>query len=149
MAAAGAAGLAAALTACGGSDDSSGSAGSSDSGTPSGSAETGSGTSNGGSSGGAAGTALTTTAEIPEGGGKVFADQKVVVSQPAAGEFKAFSTICTHQKCPMVDLKDDILSCSCHGSQFSITDGSVKKGPATEPLPAQQITVKGDSITLA
>ncbi|MEU0222450.1 Rieske (2Fe-2S) protein, partial [Streptomyces sp. NPDC006265] len=54
-----------------------------------------------------------------------------------------------HQKCPMVDLKDDIISCACHGSQFSVLDGSVKKGPAVQPLEAKQISVKGDSITLA
>ncbi len=127
VAAVGAAGLAAALTACG-----------SDDGAKSSSTEQG-----------AAGTALAKTSDIPEGGGKVFKDEKVVVSQPKAGEFKAFSTICTHQKCPMVDLKDDVLSCNCHGSQFSITDGSVKKGPATQPLEAKQVKVDGDSITLA
>lgn len=83
------------------------------------------------------------------GSGKIFKDEKVVVSQPTAGEYKAFSTVCTHRDCPMVDLKDDIISCTCHGSQFSILDGSVKKKPAVEPLEAKQITVNGDSITLA
>lgn len=83
------------------------------------------------------------------GSGKIFKDEKVVVSQPTAGEYKAFSTVCTHRDCPMVDLKDDIISCTCHGSQFSILDGSVKKEPAVEPLEAKQITVNGDSITLA
>lgn len=128
VAAVGAAGLATALTACGSDDKASGS--SSEQGAP-------------------AGSALAKTSDIPEGGGKVFSDEKVVVSQPKAGEFKAFSTICTHRDCPMIDLKGDVLSCACHGSQFSVTDGSVKKGPATEPLAAQQIKVSGDSITLA
>ncbi|MDL5200252.1 Rieske 2Fe-2S domain-containing protein [Streptomyces sp. ALI-76-A] len=128
----GAAGLAVALTACGSDDDASGS-----------SADPGAGQSAG------AGTALAKTSDIPEGGGKVFSDEKVVVSQPTAGDYKAFSTICTHRDCPMTDLKEDVLSCSCHGSQFSITDGSVKKGPATEPLAAKQISVAGESITLA
>jgi Rieske Fe-S protein len=132
----GAAGLAVALTACGSDDDASGS-----------STEQGADADAGTSAG--AGAALAKTSDIPEGGGKVFKDEKVVVSQPTAGEYKAFSTICTHRDCPMIDLKDDVLSCSCHGSQFSIADGSVKKGPATEPLPAKQITVSGDSITLA
>jgi Rieske Fe-S protein len=140
----GAAGLAVALTACGSDDDASGSSTEQSAG-PGAEASAGAGAEQ--SAG--AGAALAKTSDIPEGGGKVFKDEKVVVSQPTAGDYKAFSTICTHQKCPMVDLKDDILSCSCHGSQFSIADGSVKKGPATEPLPAQQITVSGDSITLA
>jgi nitrite reductase/ring-hydroxylating ferredoxin subunit len=137
----GAAGLAVALTACGSDDDASGS--SADPGAGGSSADPGAGQSAG------AGTALAKTSDIPEGGGKVFSDEKVVVSQPTAGDYKAFSTICTHRDCPMTDLKEDVLSCSCHGSQFSITDGSVKKGPATEPLAAKQISVAGESITLA
>ncbi|CAM5458056.1 Cytochrome bc1 complex Rieske iron-sulfur subunit OS=Streptomyces alboniger OX=132473 GN=CP975_04825 PE=4 SV=1 [Streptomyces alboniger] len=135
----GAAGLAVALTACGSDDDASGS--STEQGADTGSGGTGAGT--------GAGAALAKTSDIPEGGGKVFSDEKVVVSQPKAGDYKAFSTICTHRDCPITDLKEDVLSCSCHGSQFSVTDGSVKKGPATEPLAAKQITVDGDSIKLA
>ncbi|MYS95199.1 MULTISPECIES: Rieske (2Fe-2S) protein [Streptomyces] len=137
VAAVGAAGLTVGLTACGSDDKASDS-----------STEQGAG---GGSSpeAGAGGAALAKTTDIPEGSGKIFKDQKVVVSQPAAGDYKAFSTICTHRDCPMVDLKDDIISCTCHGSQFSVLDGSVKKGPAVEPLEAKQISVNGDSITLA
>ncbi|MFF3500812.1 Rieske (2Fe-2S) protein [Streptomyces sp. NPDC003247] len=147
VAAAGAAGLAVALTACGGSDDdtsgssaSAGTSGSSGSTGGSGSADTG---------GAAADGALTTTAEIPEGGGKVFDAQKVVVTQPAAGEFKAFSAVCTHQGCAVKSIADGVINCPCHNSNFSITDGSVQSGPATKPLPEVQITVSGDSITLA
>jgi nitrite reductase/ring-hydroxylating ferredoxin subunit len=145
VAAVGAAGLTVALTACGSQDEASGPS------TEQSAAGGGATNEGGGSSAGAGagGAALAKTAEIPEGGGKIFKDEKVVVSQPAAGEYKAFSTICTHQKCPMVDLKDDIISCACHGSRFSVLDGSVKKGPAVEPLEAKQISVKGDSITLA
>ena len=145
VAAAGVAGLAVALTACGGSDDdspstadTSGSAGSTGS---SESASTGGGA--------AAGAALTTTADIPEGGGKVFDDQKVVVVQPTAGEFKAYSAVCTHSGCAVKSIADGVINCPCHNSNFSVTDGSVKSGPATKPLPAVQITVSGDSITLA
>ncbi|AXE84401.1 Rieske (2Fe-2S) protein [Streptomyces sp. Go-475] len=145
VAAVGAAGLSVALTACGSDDKAS------DSSTEQGAGGGGATNSEGGSSAGAGagGAALAKTADIPEGSGKIFKDEKVVVSQPAAGDFKAFSTICTHQNCPMVDLKDDIISCTCHGSQFSVLDGSVKKGPAVKPLEAKQVTVKGDSITLA
>ncbi|MFJ5205879.1 Rieske (2Fe-2S) protein [Streptomyces nigra] len=132
VAAVGAAGLAVALTACGSEDEASGSS-----------------TEQGAAAGGGGGAALAKTADIPEGGAKVFDAEKVVVSQPAAGDFKAFSTICTHQNCPMTDLKKDTLSCACHGSQFSVLDGSVKKGPATQPLPAKKIDVAGGSITLA
>jgi Rieske Fe-S protein len=142
VAAAGAAGLAVALTACGGSDDDA----SSSSASSGGSGSTGS---TGSSGGAAAGGALTTTADIPEGGGKVFDAEKVVVVQPTAGEFKAFSAVCTHQGCAVKSIADGVINCPCHNSNFSITDGSVKSGPATKPLPEVQITVSGDSITLA
>ncbi|MET4662622.1 Rieske (2Fe-2S) protein [Streptomyces fungicidicus] len=145
VAAAGAAGLAVALTACGGSDDDS-SGSSADSGSTGGSSD--GGDTSGGDAGGG-GNALASTADIPEGGGKVFADRKVVVTQPTAGEFKAFSATCTHQGCAVKSIADGVINCPCHNSNFSITDGSVKSGPATKPLPAVEITVSGDSITLA
>ncbi|MFE1251129.1 Rieske (2Fe-2S) protein [Streptomyces sp. NPDC058735] len=138
VAAVGTAGLTVALTACGSDDKASEASAGQDA--------AGGGASDGAGAGGAA---LAKTADIPEGSGKIFKDEKVVVSQPVAGDFKAFSTICTHQNCPMVDLKDDIISCTCHGSRFSVLDGSVKKGPAVKPLEAKQVTVNGDSITLA
>ncbi|MCX5522679.1 Rieske (2Fe-2S) protein [Streptomyces bobili] len=145
VAAAGVAGLAVALTACGGSDDDS--SGSADA---SGSAGASGGSASASTGGGAAaGAALTTTADIPEGGGKVFDDQKVVVVQPTAGEFKAYSAVCTHSGCAVKSIADGVINCPCHNSNFSVTDGSVKSGPATKPLPAVQITVSGDSITLA
>ena len=50
------------------------------------------------------GSVIASTADIPEGGGTVFGDQKVVVTQPEAGEFKAFSAICTHQGCTVGDV---------------------------------------------
>ncbi len=97
----------------------------------------------------AGGTELAKTTDIPEGGGKVFADQGVVVTQPAAGHFKAFSSKCTHKGCAVKGISNGVINCPCHGSKFSATDGSVKKGPATSALPAADITVEGDSIKLA
>ncbi|MEJ8655869.1 Rieske (2Fe-2S) protein [Streptomyces sp. MS1.AVA.4] len=146
--AAGGAGLAAALTACGGSD-SSGSVAETpaDGGTTGGTTGGSTGGSTGGTTGGAGGKVLGSTADIPEGGGKVFGD--VVVTQPKAGEFKAFSSRCTHQGCAVKDVSDGMINCACHNSMFDATDGSVKGGPATLPLPAASIVVEGDSIKLA
>ncbi|MEU9882952.1 Rieske (2Fe-2S) protein [Streptomyces phaeochromogenes] len=132
LAALGGAGIAATLTACGGSDDSS-----------SGSSDASASSSSGG------GAALAKTTDIPEGGGKIFADQGVVVTQPTAGEFKAYSTVCPHQKQQVNSVADGTITCPAHGSQFNAADGSVKKGPATSGLTAAKITVSGDSITLA
>ncbi|CAM5324718.1 Rieske (2Fe-2S) protein [Streptomyces xanthochromogenes] len=135
----GAAGLAAALTACGsGSDSTSPAAGPA---TPAGNAG------DGGGKGG--GSVLGTTSEIPQGGGKIFAKEGVVVTQPTAGQFKAFSAKCTHQGCAVSSVSGGTINCPCHGSKFDVADGSVKGGPAPAPLPAAAISVEGGSIKLA
>ncbi|MET9433055.1 Rieske (2Fe-2S) protein [Streptomyces sp. NPDC006551] len=138
VSAAGGAGLAVALAACGAGAD--GKAG----------AET-DGKADGGTSGAPqdAGAPLARTADIPVGGGKVLADQGVVITQPTAGEFKAFSSKCTHQGCAVSGVGDGVITCPCHQSLFDVSDGSVKGGPATAPLPPTPIKVEGDAITLA
>jgi Rieske Fe-S protein len=93
--------------------------------------------------------ALTTTSDVPVGGGTIFADQSVVVTQPTEGEFKGFSATCTHQGCTVGSVSDGTINCPCHGSMFSITDGSVQGGPATAPLPEVALSVDGTDITLA
>ena len=129
-------GAAAVLAACGGSNDSGTDAQNSDAG----------GQQQGGQQ---QGGASIKTSEIPVGGGKVFKDSEVVVTQPAAGEFKAFSARCTHQGCLVAAVSNGVISCPCHQSKFSATDGSVKGGPAPSALPARNVTVSGDSITIA
>lgn len=91
---------------------------------------------------------LTRTSDVPVGGGTIFKDRKIVVTQPEAGEFKAFSAVCTHAGCIVASVSDGTINCACHGSKFSITDAAVEAGPATRPLPKEQITVEGDSIRL-
>ena len=88
------------------------------------------------------------TADIPVGGGQILTDQKVVVTQPTAGTFKAFTAVCTHQGCLVASVVDKMIVCPCHGSTFSIADGSVTGGPAPAPLAPAPITVSGDTITL-
>jgi Rieske Fe-S protein len=98
----------------------------------------------------AAGGTLAKKADIPVGGGKIFTDGGgVVVTQPAAGQFKAFSAICTHQQCVVADVSNGMINCKCHGSMFSAADGSVKKGPATKSLAEKPLKIEGDSIALA
>ena len=97
----------------------------------------------------AQGAALARTSDVPVGGGTVLAEQDLVVTQPAAGEFRAFSATCTHQGCPVSEVTDGTINCNCHGSKFAVADGSVVDGPAEKPLPERRITVSGEEIRLA
>ena len=115
----GLAGLAGTLAACGGSDDS------------------------------GTGGALAKTSDIPVGGGKVFKDQKVVVTQPKQGEFEAFSAVCTHRGCTVGSVSGGTINCPCHGSKFNIADASVAGGPAPKPLPRKSVKVENGEIKLA
>ncbi|GAA3793441.1 Rieske (2Fe-2S) protein [Streptomyces phyllanthi] len=104
---------------------------------------------NGGDDGGsptATGEELAKTDDIPVGGGTVLKERKIVVTQPEEGDFKAFSAVCTHQGCIVSDVSDETINCACHASRFAIADGAVVSGPATRPLPEEQITVTGNSI---
>lgn len=138
LATAGAASAAVSLAACGGSGDA-----------PEGGAsqETGDQPSSG--SGHPDGGVLVETSEVPEGGGTILKEQKVVVTQPSAGEFRAFSAVCTHRGCLVSSVEDGTVNCSCHGSRFAIGDGSVTQGPATQALPAVDVSVTGGVVRRA
>ena len=104
----------------------------------------------GGSGGGSAGGgALASTSDVPVGGCFVVAASKIVLTQPTEGDFKAFTAVCTHQGCLVETSSDGEIPCPCHGSRFSLEDGSPQSGPATAALAAVEITVDGDSITQA
>jgi Rieske Fe-S protein len=88
------------------------------------------------------------TSEIPVGGGVILDDADYVITQPSKGKFKAFGKICTHQNCPVTEIEGRSIICRCHGSAFSIEDGSVQTGPATRPLPAAEVTVAGNQVVV-
>jgi nitrite reductase/ring-hydroxylating ferredoxin subunit len=119
-------GAAAALAACGGSSGSSGT----------------------GDSDGGGASAPIKTSDIPVGGGKVYDSTKVVVTQPKAGEFKAFTAVCTHQRFLVGNVQGGTINCLHHGSSYDMTTGAVVGGPAPAPLAAKTVTVTGDTLTV-
>jgi nitrite reductase/ring-hydroxylating ferredoxin subunit len=48
---------------------------------------------------------------------------------------------CSHRGCSLSDgeLEGDDVVCVCHGSRFSLADGSIRRGPATVPQPAFEV----------
>jgi nitrite reductase/ring-hydroxylating ferredoxin subunit len=92
---------------------------------------------------------LASTGDIPVGGGKIFSADKVVVTQPTEGTFKAYDTTCTHAGCAVTKISGGTINCPCHGAKFSVEDGSVADGPAPSGLKEVSIQVEGDAIQLA
>ncbi len=94
----------------------------------------------------AAPVAVGPASEVPVGGGKVYRNQKIVVTQPTAGQYKAFSAKCTHAGCIVDQVAAGTIQCPCHGSRFSVSDGSVTDGPAPSPLPQYQVAVQNGTL---
>lgn len=94
------------------------------------------------------GKEIAKAADIPVGGGKVYGDEKVVVTQPTQGAYKAFTAVCTHQGCTVGGVSNGLIKCHCHGSEFKIADGSVQRGPADKPLTEYPVQVKGGGIVV-
>jgi Rieske Fe-S protein len=147
---AGAVGATAVLAACGTSSGPSNSTGTDFSNNPapagSGAADAGGG-STGGSNAGSAAKTLAAKADVPSGGGIIAGDY--VITQPTAGQFKAFSKVCTHAGCDVNKIDSGVISCPCHGSKYSIETGEPTNGPATKPLPETKVKVDGDNIVTA
>ena len=94
------------------------------------------------------GTVLGAASDVPVGGGAIYTAAKVVVTQPASGQYKAFSAVCTHVGCVVNKVTSGTIDCPCHGSEFKITDGAVVAGPAPSPLPARQIKIVDGQVIL-
>ncbi|QXJ20023.1 Rieske (2Fe-2S) protein [Actinomadura graeca] len=88
------------------------------------------------------------TADIPVGGGKVYPDTKVVVTQPSQGSFKAFTAVCPHQGCTVGTVSGGLIKCPCHGSEFAIADGAVRHGPAESGLKEYPVRTEGGGIVI-
>lgn len=140
------AGVAGLLTACGGGSTAA-PADSPSGGSPDDSPGSSSATADSPSSSAAGG--LVKTADVPVGSGVILKDEKLVVTQPAKGQFKGFSAVCTHQQCIVNTVKGDTIFCPCHGSRYSTKDGSVKGGPAPAPLKEVSVKVEGTEVVQA
>jgi Rieske Fe-S protein len=111
--------------------------------TTKGAATTGSG------GGGAASGNSVKVADVPVGGGVIMQTANFVVTQPTAGSFKAFSSVCTHEGCPVSAIQNGQIICTCHNSRFSLKDGTVISGPARRALAAAKVTQSGDSLVVS
>jgi nitrite reductase/ring-hydroxylating ferredoxin subunit len=113
--------------------------------TPTGSGSTGTTGPSGGKS-----TALAAAADVPDGGGLIVesSGQPLVLTR-SGDTVKAYSAVCPHQGTTVGAPKSGTITCPNHGSQFSATDGSLKKGPATKGLTNVPVKVVSGQVVMA
>ena len=92
---------------------------------------------------------VASTDEIPEGKMKkvVVGGTQVLVSN-VKGKYYAIGNICTHLGGPLDrgTLIGQEVQCPLHGSHFDVTNGQVKRGPATRPETVYDVKVESGSI---
>jgi nitrite reductase/ring-hydroxylating ferredoxin subunit/uncharacterized membrane protein len=64
------------------------------------------------------------------------------------GHLHAMHNRCSHRGCLLSDgeVEGESVVCACHGSRFSVRDGSVERGPATAPQPVFEVRESGGAI---
>jgi nitrite reductase/ring-hydroxylating ferredoxin subunit len=68
----------------------------------------------------------------------------------AAGTLYAFDDTCTHKHCSLAegDLDGTVVTCICHGSEFDVTTGAVRQGPAESPVGSYPVRVEGTDLQI-
>ncbi|WOP17669.1 Rieske (2Fe-2S) protein [Raineyella sp. LH-20] len=87
--------------------------------------------------------------DVPVGSGVIYPDDGYVITQPVAGQFEAFSDVCSHAGCPVRQITPDHrIHCLCHNSYFAVADGKVLEGPAPTGLTRATFAEEGDEIVV-
>jgi thiosulfate dehydrogenase [quinone] large subunit len=97
------------------------------------------------------GTRIGPTSAIEVGDALAFTDQTQGIPaycvHKSAGEFVAFSAICTHAGCTVgFDHATTEFVCPCHGSIYNALTGAVINGPAPLPLPTIHVEVTNGTL---
>lgn len=100
------------------------------------------------------GTKVATVADVPVGTAFQFTDPiagaPAYLLQPKKGTFLAYSSICTHEGCPVnFDRARNAFACPCHGAEFDATTGAATRGPARSPLQKFNVVVSGNDLYIA
>src|SRR3989344_6792189 len=88
--------------------------------------------------------------EIPEGDlKKVQVGEETIALYKLGGQIYATTNTCTHEQC-LIDenhmMHNDVVECTCHGSQFDIKTGAVILPPAIESLKTYKVIVEGEDV---
>jgi cytochrome b6-f complex iron-sulfur subunit len=90
-------------------------------------------------------------AEIKPNEGRIFkfGSKPGILVQTSAGEYKAFSAICTHLDCTVQYKQDEkLIWCACHNGRYDLTGKNIS-GPPPRPLEEYKVNVRGDEIVVS
>ena len=101
--------------------------------------------------GGAVWTTLGSAGSVSPGALAAFQTEAGAVAVAnVAGTYYAVDAACTHRHCSLAegDLDGTVVTCICHGSQFDVTSGAVRRGPAQAPVRSYPVRVEGTDIQI-
>jgi len=89
--------------------------------------------------------------ELKPNTGKIFrfGSKPGILIQTPAGDYRAFSAVCTHLDCTVQYRTDEkLIWCACHNGRYDLTGKNIS-GPPPRPLEAFVVNVRGDEIVVA
>ncbi len=95
-------------------------------------------------------TTIGTLTGLKEGINFVQLADKPVLVVRKGDRISAVGAVCSHAGGPLQDgeLLGDEVECPWHGSRFRVTDGSVRRGPATYPQPHYEVRLSGGQVEI-
>jgi cytochrome b6-f complex iron-sulfur subunit len=88
--------------------------------------------------------------ELKPNTGKIFkfGSKPGMLIQTPAGEYRAFSAVCTHLDCTVqYSTGEKLIWCACHNGRYDLTGKNIS-GPPPRPLEAFTVNVRGDEIVV-
>jgi cytochrome b6-f complex iron-sulfur subunit len=78
-----------------------------------------------------------------------FGNDPAILIRDAAGNFKAFSAVCTHLACT-VQYRSDMekIWCACHNGIYDLNGRNIS-GPPPRPLTEYKVIVKGEDVLVS
>jgi nitrite reductase/ring-hydroxylating ferredoxin subunit/uncharacterized membrane protein len=93
-------------------------------------------------------TAVGPLTGLSQGLNQVVVQGRPILIVRMADQVHAIGALCSHAGGPLNEgeLTGNEVTCPWHGSRFQVTDGEVRRGPATFPQPAYEIRVTGGEV---
>jgi Rieske Fe-S protein len=91
------------------------------------------------------------TSEIRPNQGLIFkfGSKPGILIETTAGDYRAFSAVCTHLACTVQYKPDEsLIWCACHNGRYDLNGKNIS-GPPPRPLEEYKVNVRGDEIVVS